>query len=65
MLNRDQIRLAIRSGDIYIDPYDESLLEQAKYGLHLEDQLLVPKPNQLVDLRNTEKDEQGCVLKPQ
>lgn len=50
MLVDKQIRNAIQNGEIKISPYDEKNIAPGAYYFHLGKYLLVPKPNQTINL---------------
>jgi dCTP deaminase len=51
MYSNEDIRQAIKKGDLVIEPYDEALLRASGLTLHLGSQLLKPLPGKVVDVR--------------
>lgn len=71
MLGKKQILKALAEKEIVIEPFDESLLEAASYGIRLGTELRIVKAGAVIDLRNEEfvfeivkLEEQGYHLQP-
>lgn len=52
MFSNEDIRAAIKSGELVIEPFNEDLLRAAGLTLHLGEQLLKPLPGKVVDVRS-------------
>ncbi len=52
MLSHHDIEESIASGELVIDPYDPKILRTAGLTLHLGENLLIPKPGGVVDVKN-------------
>lgn len=74
MLSDVEIKSFIESGKITIVPHDEIRLEASNYSLTLGTKILIPKSDQIIDLKDTSakveydefemNDNDGYVLKP-
>lgn len=52
MLSNEDIKKALHSGDLVIDPFDEEYLRGSGLALHLGYNLLRPIPGKVVDVKN-------------
>ena len=52
MLSNEDIRHALRTGELKIDPFRDDLIRAAGVILHLGDELLRPKSGKVVDVKN-------------
>lgn len=73
MLSNEDIKIAILSKELILEPYDDSYLRGAGLTLHLDAKLLKPKAGQIVDVKNaiypeyeevTIKDDMPYLLQP-
>lgn len=52
MFSNEDIKDAIASGELIIEPFHEKYLRGAGLTLHLDEKLLKPKPGKVVDVKN-------------
>lgn len=52
MLSNEDIKAALKSGELVIDPFREDLVKTAGVTLHLGEELLKPLPGKVVDVKN-------------
>lgn len=52
MLSDEDIRQAIKSGELVVDPFSDDLVKTAGVTLHLGAELLKPLPGKVVDVKN-------------
>lgn len=56
MLSDNEIRSALKEGLIKIEPFEETDIRPAAVSFHLGKEILVPKPVDLIDLKNEKTD---------
>lgn len=71
ILSDSGIKKFIKSGDIFVDPFEEKLLKPGSLTLTLDSKLFIPEKKDLLDLstdkaeyRNIKIDEKGYIIKP-
>ncbi len=72
MLSGVQIKQAMAEEEISIEPFDEELIDGMVYEVRLGSKIWIPKPGQVVDLREktdpeyeeTEMEDEGFLLEP-
>lgn len=73
ILSDKGIKQKIKTGDIYIDPFNLDFLQPASYDLHLDKNIMIFKEKDLIDIKKPTsqlmekivlKEEEGFILKP-